>query len=430
MGHEARARREDRQIAPRSRMHLQLVRLDISRSSSSLIFSSAAFGASAVLDAGDLPVAPVLQRLGRGRVMPVAVDDHGHWIGTRVSPSVRSAGKVGEGARARVAGDRPRVARRFWSVQTPGRAGRPPRRDHDAEVGPAVPLCRRTGSRSSSVGPAEANAGSGSSPNCVRRPANRLSGVRPAPLQVRRMGEEYLPRRASPRQRVDAGRAFVRAQRSDASPTPKPTPARRGGPIFRLPRASSRRPRCAQTGFTETSMIWVRLPVVADLMAVAGERPGEIVRRTDRPPNSCPRGRVRLVCVPLLTLSPPSSVPNVRWSRAPYGPKHRRNRAGRSCRLQRARRRFRRTTMSPSATPKLSRIRVPFAPAAEIDVIVGLGGEFDRTRAVDLGDAHRRRPRPWPRSSCRRWRSAPRHCIWLCRLSSRRPSRIGSFRRC
>ena len=49
----------------------------LSRSSSSLIFSSLALGAAeGILDAGDLAVAPVLKRFRRGGVVAVYVDDH------------------------------------------------------------------------------------------------------------------------------------------------------------------------------------------------------------------------------------------------------------------------------------------------------------------------------------------------------------------
>ena len=62
---------------PRSCIFLSWLFSMDSRSSSSLIFSSLAFGIGrGIADAGDLPVAPVLQRLRRGGVVAVAVDDH------------------------------------------------------------------------------------------------------------------------------------------------------------------------------------------------------------------------------------------------------------------------------------------------------------------------------------------------------------------
>ena len=77
--HEAGARAEDRQVAA-ALAHLGAAgwSRSISRSSSSLIFRSAAFG----IGAGSLmpaicAVAPGLQRLGRGGVVAVDVDDHG-----------------------------------------------------------------------------------------------------------------------------------------------------------------------------------------------------------------------------------------------------------------------------------------------------------------------------------------------------------------
>ena len=78
MRHEARARAEDGQIAA-ALLHLLAAgcrRCD-SRSSSSLIFNSLALGAARrILDAGDLPVAPILKGFGRRGVVAVHVDDH------------------------------------------------------------------------------------------------------------------------------------------------------------------------------------------------------------------------------------------------------------------------------------------------------------------------------------------------------------------
>ena len=71
---------------PRSRISRSwFVSID-SRSSSSLMCSSETCGLSdGVADAGDLAVAPLLQRLRRGRVVAVKVDDH------RISSSGRMA---------------------------------------------------------------------------------------------------------------------------------------------------------------------------------------------------------------------------------------------------------------------------------------------------------------------------------------------------
>jgi hypothetical protein len=78
VGHEAGARLKMVRSLPRSFIRRSwLVSMD-SRSSSSLIFRSATLGiAGRVLDAGDLAVAPGFQRLGRGGVVAVDVDDHG-----------------------------------------------------------------------------------------------------------------------------------------------------------------------------------------------------------------------------------------------------------------------------------------------------------------------------------------------------------------
>ena len=62
---------------PRSCICLSWLLTMLSRSSSSLIFSSLALGVGrGILDARDLPVAPVLKRLRRRRVVAVYVDDH------------------------------------------------------------------------------------------------------------------------------------------------------------------------------------------------------------------------------------------------------------------------------------------------------------------------------------------------------------------
>ena len=77
MGHEAGAGAEDRQIAAALPHQAQLVRLD---QLAKLVVANLQFcdfgGDGGVLDAGDLPIAPRLERLGSGRVMPVAIDDH------------------------------------------------------------------------------------------------------------------------------------------------------------------------------------------------------------------------------------------------------------------------------------------------------------------------------------------------------------------
>ncbi len=63
---------------PRCFMNLQLVGLD---GLAQLVVADLELGdlgrLRRVLDAGDLPVAPFLQRLRRGRVVTVDVDDHG-----------------------------------------------------------------------------------------------------------------------------------------------------------------------------------------------------------------------------------------------------------------------------------------------------------------------------------------------------------------
>ena len=77
MGHEAGARAEDRQVAAALLHQAQLVRLD---QLAKFVVADCQFRdlgrLGGIRDAGDLPVAPRLQRLGSGRVMPVAIDDH------------------------------------------------------------------------------------------------------------------------------------------------------------------------------------------------------------------------------------------------------------------------------------------------------------------------------------------------------------------
>ena len=73
MRHEAGARAEEREVAAALLHQLQLVVSMDSRSSSSLIFRSLTLASGGrILDAGDLPVAPVLQRLRRRGVVAVA----------------------------------------------------------------------------------------------------------------------------------------------------------------------------------------------------------------------------------------------------------------------------------------------------------------------------------------------------------------------
>ena len=101
VGHEARARAEDRQVASRARFISAswLVSI-VSRSSSSLIVSSATRGlADGSVDAGDLPVAPGLQRLGRGRVVAVEVDDHARRASVVAEVERQADVVLGDGAR-------------------------------------------------------------------------------------------------------------------------------------------------------------------------------------------------------------------------------------------------------------------------------------------------------------------------------------------
>ena len=79
MGHEAGAGAENREIAAARLHQLELVRFD---QLAKLIIADLEFSdlgrLGGVLDPGDLPVAPRLERLGGGGVVAVAVDDHGH----------------------------------------------------------------------------------------------------------------------------------------------------------------------------------------------------------------------------------------------------------------------------------------------------------------------------------------------------------------
>ena len=79
MGHEAGAGAEDGEIAAPLLHQLELVRFD---RLAKLVVADLEFGdlgrLGGILDAGDLPVAPRLERLGGGGVVAVAVDDHGH----------------------------------------------------------------------------------------------------------------------------------------------------------------------------------------------------------------------------------------------------------------------------------------------------------------------------------------------------------------
>ena len=77
MGHEAGARRKDREVRAALLHELELVRLD---RLPKLVVADLEFRSlgrvRGILDAGDLPVAPCLERLGSGRVVAVAIDDH------------------------------------------------------------------------------------------------------------------------------------------------------------------------------------------------------------------------------------------------------------------------------------------------------------------------------------------------------------------
>src|SRR5437016_13782940 len=77
MRHEARAWAEDGEIKATLAHEAQLVVLD---RFAQLVVADAQLGRMrhfrGIRDAGDLPVAPRLERLGRGRVMAVDVDDH------------------------------------------------------------------------------------------------------------------------------------------------------------------------------------------------------------------------------------------------------------------------------------------------------------------------------------------------------------------
>src|ERR1700744_5926159 len=106
MGHEAGARAANREIRA-TLLHLaQLVRFD--RLAQFVVADLELFDLGrlgGIRDPGDLPIAPRFERLGSGRVMTVAVDDHGPlllegerdalrprrltpWIGGRVSERI------------------------------------------------------------------------------------------------------------------------------------------------------------------------------------------------------------------------------------------------------------------------------------------------------------------------------------------------------
>jgi hypothetical protein len=77
VGHEARARRKQRQVAAALAHQLELIGLD--RLAQLVVADLEVRGwglLGRILDAGDLLVAPVFQRLGRGGEVAVAVDDH------------------------------------------------------------------------------------------------------------------------------------------------------------------------------------------------------------------------------------------------------------------------------------------------------------------------------------------------------------------
>src|SRR6185369_11210601 len=75
--HEARARRKDRQIASALAHFRELIDFD---ALAQFVVADLELGDARrerrVLEAGDLPVAPVFERLWRGRVMAVTIDDH------------------------------------------------------------------------------------------------------------------------------------------------------------------------------------------------------------------------------------------------------------------------------------------------------------------------------------------------------------------
>src|SRR5208282_5819710 len=79
MGHEAGAGAENGEVAAALPHQLELVRLD---RFAKLVVADLEFRdlgrLGRILDAGDLPVAPGLQRLGSRGVMAVTVDDHGN----------------------------------------------------------------------------------------------------------------------------------------------------------------------------------------------------------------------------------------------------------------------------------------------------------------------------------------------------------------
>src|SRR3954468_1802684 len=95
MSHEAGARAEDREVEPPLPHEPELVRLD---RLAQLVVADLEIGSPRlhrrVADAGDLPVAPVLQRLRGRRVMAMAVDDHG-WKPLVGSVLVNTACRLG-----------------------------------------------------------------------------------------------------------------------------------------------------------------------------------------------------------------------------------------------------------------------------------------------------------------------------------------------
>ena len=112
MGHEAGAGAEDRQIAAALPHQAQLIRFDQLAKFVVADREVRDLGRlGGVLDTGDLPVAPRLQGLGGGRIMPVAIDDHGAWppvgrLRARHEPASSGYVSVREGlSHVSVAGD-------------------------------------------------------------------------------------------------------------------------------------------------------------------------------------------------------------------------------------------------------------------------------------------------------------------------------------
>ncbi len=121
--HEARARREDRDVGPALALHLELRVLE---ALADLVVADDELGAlrrlRRVVERGDLPLAPRLELRGCGRVVAVAVDDHRSSSLARFVFACRFAREGGAPRAARRSGPTPpspALAPSFCSASSP-----------------------------------------------------------------------------------------------------------------------------------------------------------------------------------------------------------------------------------------------------------------------------------------------------------------------